>query len=141
MKYGTTKRQADCLVFCKQFIADNGISPTNDEIIEALGLRARSGAVRLLDGLEKRGHIKKMRGRTRSITIVPDNDDEIAELREIKNAALVFLARQKQWRESITAGAKADTSEQAAAVGEAFNRLAELVGVERGTQAGILIKG
>jgi len=126
-KLGMTKRQTECLSFIKKYLVENGIPPTNDEIIEALGLRARSGAVRLLRGLEDRGHIIRQKFKARSIALVPDPDEELKQLREIKSAAIEFLDRQKNWRDQVSIYGDSVNEEQAEQVSEAFNRLGDLV--------------
>tara|TARA_R110000824_G_scaffold97099_3_gene231993 strand:+ start:433 stop:825 length:393 start_codon:yes stop_codon:yes gene_type:complete len=120
-KLGMTKRQTECLSFIKKYLGENGIPPSNDEIIVGLGLRARSGAVRLLRGLEDRGHIVRQKHKARSIALVPDPNEELIQLREIKGAAVEFLTRQKNWRETVAA--LGDNEEQAAQVSDAFNKL------------------
>ena len=126
-KLGMTKRQTECLSFIKKYLGENGIPPTNDEIIEALGLRARSGAVRLLRGLEDRGHIIRQKFKARAIALVPDPNEELKQLREIKSAAIEFLDRQKNWRDQVAMYGDSVNDEQAEQVSEAFNRLGDLV--------------
>ena len=129
MKYGLTKQQGRCLEFLKTYIKKEGLPPTNEEIIGALGLSARSGAVRLLRGLEKRGHILRIKHKTRSIALIPDPDEELDSLRELKASVVGFLTVQQKWRDEITAhGSEAAQSlESAQEVGRAFKRLGKLV--------------
>ena len=86
-KYGMTKRMAECLEFIRGYIKENGVPPSNAEITKGLGLRAVSGVIRLLRGLENRGHIVTKRGQARSIALVDDNEMELSKLREIREAA------------------------------------------------------
>tara|TARA_R110000744_G_scaffold361680_2_gene469498 strand:+ start:2041 stop:2433 length:393 start_codon:yes stop_codon:yes gene_type:complete len=129
MKYGLTKQQGRCLEFLKTYIKKEGLPPTNEEIIGALGLSARSGAVRLLRGLEKRGHILRIKHKTRSIALIPDPDEELDSLRELKASVVGFLTVQQKWRDEITAHGSETTqnSETAKEVGRAFKRLGKLV--------------
>jgi len=129
IKLGMTKRQTECLEFIKKYLGENGIPPSNDEIIAALGLSARSGAVRMLRGLEDRGHIIRSKHKARSIALVPDANDELIQLREIRGAAVEFMTRQKNWREQVAIHGPGVNEEQAAQVSEAFKRLDDLVSV------------
>jgi DNA-binding MarR family transcriptional regulator len=66
-----TARQADCLRFVAQYQFENdGLTPSFDQIKDALGLSSKSGVTRLLDGLEDRGRVKRLPGRSRAITII-----------------------------------------------------------------------
>ena len=71
-KLGLTPRQADCLEVIRIFIEVEGISPSYDDILEALKLESKSGAYRLVTALEERGHINRVPGRARSISLVED---------------------------------------------------------------------
>jgi repressor LexA len=51
-------------------LADSGISPSFDEMKDALGLKSKSGVHRLITGLEERGFIRRLPHRARAIEIV-----------------------------------------------------------------------
>jgi len=69
--YGLTPRQADLLRFVSSYIAaSGGIAPTFIECRDALGLFSKSGIHRLMDGLEERGAIQRIRGRERAIEVL-----------------------------------------------------------------------
>ncbi len=129
MKYGITKRQTDCLNFIKEYMVENKIAPSNEEIIAALGLSARSGAVRLLRGLEKRGHIVRAKHKARSIALVLDENDELLALRKIREAASEFMALQKEWRDAIALHGEegARYTGISRKVNDAFKRLGDMV--------------
>lgn len=74
MTAALTKRQREAFDFIRGYIADNGISPTMGEINVGLGLRSRSGVLKLINRLVDRGAITKMDGRARSIAVVEGND-------------------------------------------------------------------
>jgi repressor LexA len=65
----TTKRQSDLLSFIRSFVRDRGCSPSFSEMMEALGVRSKSGVVQLLCGLEERGYIRRVKYRARAIEI------------------------------------------------------------------------
>ncbi len=62
-------------MFCneRRLTTPEGVVPSYDEIREALGLASKSGVFRLVDALEARGQIRRMRHYARSIQIVGSN--------------------------------------------------------------------
>jgi SOS-response transcriptional repressor LexA len=66
---GLTGRQRDALEFIRGYHAENGITPTFEEICVGLGLGSKSGVHRLITGLEERGVIERIPGRARSIVL------------------------------------------------------------------------
>src|SRR5437016_12740866 len=70
-----TKKQHELLVFINRRLAQDGVSPSFDEMKEALGLRSKSGIHRLITGLEERGFIRRLPHRARALEIsrLPDN--------------------------------------------------------------------
>jgi len=67
---GTTQKQAVLLKFIETFIADKGHSPSFDEMADAIGTKAKSNVHRYLEGLERRGLIRRTHGFKRSVEIV-----------------------------------------------------------------------
>lgn len=70
-----TKKQYELLDFINKRLAEQGVSPSFDEMKEALGLRSKSGIHRLITGLEERGFIRRLphRARALEITRLPEN--------------------------------------------------------------------
>ncbi|MFO0997190.1 MAG: transcriptional repressor LexA [Alphaproteobacteria bacterium] len=70
-----TKKQHELLLFINQRIKDAGVSPSFDEMKEALGLKSKSGIHRLISGLEERGFIRRLAHRARALEVLrlPDN--------------------------------------------------------------------
>jgi DNA-binding CsgD family transcriptional regulator len=68
---GLTARQADCLRFIVAHQHENdGITPSYAEIADGLGLVSKSGVLRLLRALERRGRILRPANQSRAITIL-----------------------------------------------------------------------
>lgn len=69
-----TRKQHELLLFIHQRLAQGGVSPSFDEMKEALGLKSKSGIHRLITGLEERGFIRRLphRARALEITRLPD---------------------------------------------------------------------
>jgi len=70
-----TKKQHELLVFIDGRLRDSGVSPSFDEMKDALGLRSKSGIHRLITGLEERGFIRRLPHRARALEILrmPEN--------------------------------------------------------------------
>lgn len=67
---GLTPIQQDCLDFLRSYHAAHGVTPTCQEIVDHFGWHSRSNAARLLETLEKRGHIRRVPGKARAIEFV-----------------------------------------------------------------------
>jgi repressor LexA len=66
-----TPAQSETLQFVQQFQAErNGISPSYQEIADALGLSGKAPVKRRLDALEKRQFIRRVPGRQRAIVVL-----------------------------------------------------------------------
>ncbi len=70
-----TRKQYELLMFIDQRLRDTGISPSFDEMKEALDLKSKSGIHRLITGLEERGFIRRLAHRARALEVVklPEN--------------------------------------------------------------------
>ncbi len=70
-----TRKQYELLMFIHERLNASGISPSFDEMKDALGLKSKSGIHRLITGLEERGFIKRLPHRARALQIqrLPDN--------------------------------------------------------------------
>jgi repressor LexA len=64
-------RQRQILNYLNKFISDNGFAPTIREIGEALGLSSPATVEEHLHALERKGVIRRTRGRKRAITVNP----------------------------------------------------------------------
>ena len=70
-----TKKQYELLRFIQSRLSDNGVSPSFDEMKEALGLKSKSGIHRLISGLEERGFIRRLPHRARALEILKLPED------------------------------------------------------------------
>jgi SOS-response transcriptional repressor LexA len=82
---GLTPQQARALSFIRSFIGERGVVPSFDEIAGGVGTRSRGAAHGLVTQLERRGAIRRLRHRARSIEIINDTDT----LAKVSNAALL----------------------------------------------------
>ncbi len=76
-----TRKQYELLVYLDKQLRKNGISPSFDEMKDALGLKSKSGIHRLITGLEERGFIHRLPHRARAIEILrlPDNMEDAGQ--------------------------------------------------------------
>ena len=65
-----TRKQQELLLFIHRRLSDGGVSPSFDEMKDALGLKSKSGIHRLITGLEERGFIRRLAHRARALEVV-----------------------------------------------------------------------
>jgi repressor LexA len=65
-----TKKQRELLLFINQRLTATGVSPSFDEMKDALNLKSKSGIHRLVSGLEERGFIRRLPHRARALEVV-----------------------------------------------------------------------
>jgi len=70
-----TKKQHELLMFINQRLSATGISPSFDEMKDALNLRSKSGIHRLISGLEERGFIRRIAHRARALEVIKLPDE------------------------------------------------------------------
>jgi repressor LexA len=71
-----TAKQRELLLFIHQRLKDNGgVSPSFDEMKNALNLKSKSGIHRLVSGLEERGFIRRMPHRARALQVLKLPED------------------------------------------------------------------
>ncbi len=70
-----TRKQHQLLLFIHQRLGEHGVSPSFDEMKDALGLRSKSGIHRLITALQERGFIRRLAHRARAVEILrlPEN--------------------------------------------------------------------
>ena len=70
-----TRKQYQLLTYIEATLRDTGISPSYDEMKEALQLKSKSGIHRLITGLEERGFIRRLPHRARALEVLklPEN--------------------------------------------------------------------
>ncbi|MFZ5791990.1 MAG: transcriptional repressor LexA [Pseudomonadota bacterium] len=65
-----TRKQNELLLFINKRLTEAGVSPSFDEMKEALGLKSKSGIHRLITGLEERGFIRRLPHRARALEVL-----------------------------------------------------------------------
>ena len=64
-----TKKQKELFDFLNEYISNNDISPSFEEMKEAVNLKSKSGIHRLVTSLEQRGFIKRLKHKARAMEI------------------------------------------------------------------------
>ncbi|MFA5989185.1 MAG: transcriptional repressor LexA [Sphingomonas sp.] len=72
-----TRKQHDLICFINDRLADTGVSPSFEEMKEALDLKSKSGVHRLISALEERQFIRRLPNRARALEVLrmPDRPD------------------------------------------------------------------
>jgi repressor LexA len=72
-----TRKQHELLQYIHRHLNTHGVSPSFDEMNDALGLKSKSGIHRLISGLEERGFLRRLPHRARALEILraPDGSD------------------------------------------------------------------
>jgi repressor LexA len=65
-----TAKQHELLLFINGRLNDSGVSPSFDEMREALDLKSKSGVHRLISALEERGFIRRLPNRARALEVL-----------------------------------------------------------------------
>jgi repressor LexA len=65
-----TKKQHELLLYINEYLSAQGVSPSFDEMKEALGLKSKSGIHRLITGLVERGFIRRLPHRARAVEVL-----------------------------------------------------------------------
>jgi repressor LexA len=74
-----TSKQHELLMFINQRLGQTGVSPSFDEMREALDLKSKSGVHRLISALEERQFIRRLPNRARAL--------EVLKLPEVRSSA------------------------------------------------------
>jgi repressor LexA len=82
-----TPKQKELLDFIHERIRKRGVSPSFEEMKDALGLKSKSGIHRLITALEERGFIRRLPHRARALEIVKMPEDVIPAQSGGKRAA------------------------------------------------------
>lgn len=77
-----TKKQHELICFIADRLADTGVSPSFEEMKDALDLKSKSGVHRLISALEERGFLRRLPNRARALEVV-----KMPERGETKKAA------------------------------------------------------
>ena len=70
-----TRKQHELIRFIQARLEESGVSPSFEEMKEALDLKSKSGVHRLISALEERGFIRRLPNRARALEVLRQPDD------------------------------------------------------------------
>ena len=76
-----TAKQHELIRFIQAKLEETGISPSFEEMKEALDLKSKSGVHRLISALEERGFIRRLPNRARALEVLKGPEDAVANPR------------------------------------------------------------
>ncbi len=65
-----TRKQHELLCYINDHLGETGVSPSFEEMKEALDLKSKSGVHRLISALEERGFIRRLPNRARALEVM-----------------------------------------------------------------------
>ena len=65
-----TRKQHELLLYIDRHLSETGVSPSFEEMKEALDLKSKSGVHRLISALEERGFIRRLPNRARALEVL-----------------------------------------------------------------------
>ncbi|MDE2619143.1 MAG: transcriptional repressor LexA [Sphingomonadales bacterium] len=74
-----TRKQHELIRFIQARLEETGVSPSFEEMKDALDLRSKSGVHRLISALEERGFIRRLPNRARALEVLRQPDDVSAK--------------------------------------------------------------
>jgi repressor LexA len=77
-----TRKQNELLRYIHLHLSDQGVSPSFEEMKEALDLKSKSGVHRLISALEERGFIRRLPNRARALEVLKMPDGAGATVAE-----------------------------------------------------------
>jgi repressor LexA len=82
-----TAKQRELLLFIDGRLKQDGVSPSFDEMREALDLKSKSGVHRLISALEERGFIRRLPNRARALEVVKLPETQASTVVPLRPAA------------------------------------------------------
>ena len=82
-----TAKQRELLLFIDERLKSNGISPSFDEMRDALELKSKSGVHRLISALEERGFIRRLPNRARALEVLKVPEAKASNVVPMRSAA------------------------------------------------------
>lgn len=70
-----TRKQHELIRFIQARLEESGVSPSFEEMKEALDLKSKSGVHRLISALEERGFIRRLPNRARALEVLKQPED------------------------------------------------------------------
>ena len=81
-----TAKQHELLLFIQRRLEETGISPSFEEMKDALDLKSKSGVHRLISALEERGFIRRLPNRARALEVTKQPENAKGNARAVQPA-------------------------------------------------------
>jgi repressor LexA len=81
-----TRKQHELIRFIQTRLEESGVSPSFEEMKEALDLKSKSGVHRLISALEERGFIRRLPNRARALEVLKQPEDIASRAPRAANA-------------------------------------------------------
>ncbi|MDE2301529.1 MAG: transcriptional repressor LexA [Sphingomonadales bacterium] len=82
-----TRKQHELIRFIQTRLEETGVSPSFEEMKEALDLKSKSGVHRLISALEERGFIRRLPNRARALEVLRQPEDATGPMARPRAAA------------------------------------------------------
>ena len=90
-----TRKQHELITFIQKKLEETGISPSFEEMKEALDLKSKSGVHRLISALEERGFIRRLPNRARALEVIREPEGAKAAVKAAANGNSVLTPLKK----------------------------------------------
>lgn len=87
-----TRKQHELIRFIQARLEETGVSPSFEEMKEALDLKSKSGVHRLISALEERGFIRRLPNRARALEVLRQPEDVSTKVAAARSPATVAPA-------------------------------------------------
>lgn len=91
-----TGKQHELLCFIQDRLEESGVSPSFEEMKEALGLKSKSGIHRLITALEERGYLRRLPNRARALEVLKLPEGGIEKSEQADNVVNIMSARSRK---------------------------------------------
>ncbi len=101
-----TAKQHELLLFIHERLAETGVSPSFEEMKEALDLKSKSGVHRLIGALEERQFLRRLPNRARALEVVrlPEDAAPKGRSQAAAQAAVTDIATARARRSPLSKG-------------------------------------
>jgi repressor LexA len=82
-----TRKQSELLTYIQDRLKESGVSPSFEEMKDALALKSKSGVHRLISALEERGFIRRLPNRARALEVLRVPEAQAGNVVQLKPPA------------------------------------------------------
>src|SRR4051794_11271073 len=79
-----TRKQSELLTYIQDRLKESGVSPSFEEMKDALALKSKSGVHRLISALEERGFIRRLPNRARALEVLRVPETQAGNVVQLK---------------------------------------------------------